>query len=40
MLIRKSLFVEAKLEDVTGNNNRAEANIAGITPAVLIYNGK
>ena len=25
---------------VTGSNNKAEANIAGITPAVLIFKGR
>ena len=29
-----------KLEIVTGNNNKAEAKIAGITPAVFIFSGK
>ena len=29
-----------KFDIVIGNNNNAEANIAGITPAVLIFNGK
>ena len=29
-----------KLEIVIGNNNNAEANIAGITPAVFIFNGR
>ena len=29
-----------KFEIVIGNNNKAEANIAGITPAVLILSGK
>ena len=29
-----------KLETVIGNNNNAEANIAGITPAVFIFKGK
>jgi len=29
-----------KLESVTGNNNNADAKIAGITPAVLILSGK
>jgi hypothetical protein len=28
-----SLFENEKLENVTGNNNSAEAKIAGITPA-------
>ena len=34
-----SLF-ELKLEKVTGNNNKADAKIAGITPAWLIFKGK
>ena len=29
-----------KFENVTGNNKRAEAKIAGITPAELIFKGK
>ena len=29
-----------KFEKVTGNKSNAEANIAGITPAELIFNGK
>ena len=29
-----------KFVKVTGSNKRAEANIAGITPAVLIFKGK
>ena len=29
-----------KFESVIGSNNNAEANIAGITPAVLILRGK
>ena len=29
-----------KFEKVIGNNNKAEAKIAGITPAVFIFNGK
>ena len=29
-----------KLEKVTGNNNKADAKIAGITPAWLIFKGK
>ena len=29
-----------KLENVTGNNNKAEAKMAGITPAVFIFKGK
>ena len=29
-----------KFEKVTGSNNKAEAKIAGITPAVFIFKGK
>ena len=29
-----------KFEIVTGNNSNADAKIAGITPAVLIFKGK
>ena len=29
-----------KFEKVIGNKSKADANIAGITPAVLIFNGK
>ena len=29
-----------KLENVTGSKSNADANIAGITPAELIFNGK
>ena len=29
-----------KFEKVTGSNNKADAKIAGITPAVLILSGK
>ena len=29
-----------KFENVIGNNKRAEANIAGITPAVFIFKGR
>ena len=32
-----SLDEKLKFDKVTGNNNKAEANIAGITPAVLIF---
>ena len=35
-----SLDEKLKFDKVTGNNNKAEANIAGITPAVLIFKGK
>ena len=38
---KKVSFCETlKFENVTGNNNKAEANIAGITPAELIFKGK
>ena len=29
-----------KLDNVIGNSNNAEANIAGITPAVFIFKGR
>ena len=29
-----------KFEKVIGNNNKADAKIAGITPAVLIFKGR
>ena len=35
-----SLSEKLKLENVTGSNNNADAKIAGITPAWLIFNGK
>ena len=35
-----SLSEKLKLEKVTGNNNKADAKIAGITPAWLIFKGK
>ena len=35
-----SFSEKLKFEKVTGNNNKAEANIAGITPAWLIFSGK
>ena len=35
-----SLFEKSKLENVTGSNSKAEAKIAGITPAELILSGK
>ena len=31
---------KVKLDKATGNNNNADAKIAGITPAVLIFNGR
>ena len=33
-----SLFEILKFEKVTGNNNKADAKIAGITPAEFIFN--
>ena len=35
-----SLSEKLKFEKVTGNSNKAEAKIAGITPAWFIFNGK
>ena len=35
-----SLLDKLKLEKVIGSNNKAEAKIAGITPALFIFNGK
>ena len=35
-----SLSETLKFENVTGNNKRADAKIAGITPAELIFKGK
>tara|TARA_Y100001936_G_C15586778_1_gene414872 strand:+ start:391 stop:549 length:159 start_codon:yes stop_codon:yes gene_type:complete len=40
MLRNVSLSEILKFEKVIGNNKRADANIAGITPAELIFNGK
>ena len=34
-----SFWEIVKFEKVTGSNNKAEANIAGITPAELIFKG-
>ena len=34
MFKKVSLSLKLKFENVTGNNNKAEAKIAGITPAV------
>jgi hypothetical protein len=31
---------KVKFENVIGSNNKADAKIAGITPAVFIFNGK
>ena len=39
-LIKNSESDAPKLEKVIGNNKSAEAKIAGITPAVLIFKGK
>ena len=40
-ILRKvSDSVNPKLEIVIGNNNKAEAKIAGITPAVFILRGR
>ena len=39
-LINNSLSDIAKFENVTGKSYKAEANIAGLTPAVLIFKGK
>ena len=39
-LKKVSLSEKEKFEKVTGNNNNAEAKIAGITPAWFIFNGK
>ena len=35
-----SLSEKLKFENVTGSNNKADAKIAGITPAWLIFKGK
>ena len=35
-----SFCEKLKFENVIGNNNKAEAKIAGITSAELIFNGK
>ena len=40
ILINVSDSENPKLLKVIGNNNKAEAKIAGITPAVLILSGK
>ena len=34
------MFEILKFENVTGNNNIADAKIAGITPAEFSFNGK
>ena len=38
--IKVSVSEKPKLEKVIGSNNNADANIAGITPAVLIFKGR
>ena len=38
--INDSVSEKPKFEKVIGSNNKAEAKIAGITPAVLIFSGK
>ena len=40
MSIKASESENPKLEKVIGSNNKAEAKIAGITPAVFILRGK
>ena len=40
MSINVSDSENPKFEKVIGSNNKAEANMAGITPAVFIFNGK
>ena len=40
ILIKVSDSLIPKFDKVIGNNNSAEANIAGITPAVFILSGK
>ena len=40
ILIKASDSANPKLEIVTGNNNNADAKIAGITPAVFIFKGR
>ena len=35
-----SFWETLKFENVTGNKSRADAKIAGITPAEFIFNGK
>ena len=36
----RQIPAKPKFETVTGKSNNAEANIAGITPAVFIFNGR
>ena len=38
--IKVSDSEKPKFEKVIGNNNKADAKIAGITPAVFIFKGK
>ena len=38
--INVSFCETLKFEKVTGSNNKADAKIAGITPAILIFSGK
>ena len=38
--IKVSESEKPKFENVIGSSNKAEAKIAGITPAVFIFNGK
>ena len=40
ILIERSDSANPKFVRVIGNNNNAEANIAGMTPAVFIFKGK
>jgi hypothetical protein len=40
MFKNASLSEKLKFEKVTGSNNNADANIAGITPAWLIFKGQ
>ena len=38
--MKVSFWEILKFENVIGNNNKADANIAGITPAELILSGR
>ena len=38
--INVSELEKPKFENVIGSNNNADAKIAGITPAVFIFNGR
>ena len=40
MSINVSESERPKFEKVIGSNNKADANIAGITPAVFIFRGR